>query len=468
MTGALVAGQLEGANWDGAILHGAQIAGELSDSDFRRASLHDVYFISFDASGSDFRGSDVSQARFSSGSLVGARFDGANLQNAWISSTEIENVSFRNADMRGASFNNISSFAGVDFSGADIRGAGFSALTYDGLTLQQIAVTRSYQEKDLSGVNFAHNEWPGSDWSDFRLVGADFNRGLWEGANFSRADLTGADFEFARITGANFTDAIVRQTSFRGTGQYGFTRQMLESTASYKNRDLFGINLEGITMDFWDFRAQDLRGADLRHSSMRGALMDLADLRSALMPPSYGPNDNPQPNDIPNADLSRTIRRTGRLDLLRVDPGEVLTIRNAVDMNGLPTPTNIQLGVAVFDGGGSLRFLLSEDPWKSTIVVPGNRPEYVFSDTLELGFDRDTDPYSLLNKPVQLFLWPRFSRTGEFHIVTDPKYTWDLSQLYSNGTVRLVGIVPEPGTVATALLMTAAGAGVFVRRRRRQ
>ena len=43
----------------------------------------------------------------------------------------------------------------------------------------------------------------------------------------------------------------------------GLTKEQLYSTASYKNKDLRGVNFGGINLSGWDFSGQNLVGASL-------------------------------------------------------------------------------------------------------------------------------------------------------------------------------------------------------------
>ena len=439
--------QLEGALWDGATLREALFfVNTMAETDFRNADVRLVRFSASNLDRSDFRSTDLSGAEFSSTSLIDARFDGALLAMARFVHANLQGVSFANADLRDASFSSTESFAGTDFSGADIIGANFSYATNDGFTVQQLRSTRSYQQRDLSGVDFEGASFPGIDLSGFRLAGGDFNRSNLVGANLSGTDLTGVSFLFADVTDLDLTDAIVRRANFSVTTSGGFMRDTLESTASYKNRELEGINLSSNDLRNWDFRSQDLREARFISSNLEGALFDLADLRGATLP-----------RNLSGVDLQRAILSDGTLSLLRIDEGEVLTIgpapvlirlqppnpRDPVDPNPIPLGVKVT-GLAV-QIDGTLELFVDESEWESTLVF-NPQSEVVVDGLLKLDFDELAQPSAMVGQFYDLFDWPS-ERSGKFEVITDPNHIWDLSDLYTTGVVQLVAIIPEPSAI---------------------
>lgn len=447
---------LEGAMWAGAKLQQTLFfVNSLTGTDFRAADVRRVMFSASTLDDSNFTGADLSNAEFTQASLVRVRFDHALLAGTRFVRTDLTDASFIDADLRGADFVFSDSFAGANFSGADIRGADFSYATSDGFTISQLRSTRSYQERDLSGVNFEGVNFSGVDLSGIRFAGGDFNRANLAGANLRNADLTGVSFLYADVAGLDLTDAVVRRADFNNADSEGFTREMLESTASYKSHRLDGIDLSNNDLRNWNFNGQDLREARFSGSTITGALFQLADLRGAILPTSPG-----------FVNFQRAIRPDGYLTLLRIDAGETFTIRKAPTLVG-PQPTNprepvdpslIPLGVKVIgltaQISGTLELVLDESEWKSTIVFD-SRAEVLIDGILNLRFDELANPSAAVGKSYNLFDWPTAAPNGEFDVITDPKHVWDLSQLYTTGVVQLVAVVPEPSSLCIAILSSA-------------
>lgn len=441
--------QLEGAHWEGATLRDTLFfVNAMAETDFRLADVRQVRFSGSNLDRSDFRGTDLSGTVFSSTSLIGARFDGGQLSTASFVRADLQGANFTDADLRGTKFYSTEDFAGADFSGADIVGADFSYATDAGFTVQQLSSTRSYQQRNLMGVDFESVDFPGIDLSGFHLVGVNFRSADLVGANLSRTDLTGAIFSHAEFADLDLTDAIVRRATFSLAVRKGFTRAMLESTASYKNRELSGIDLAQNDLLNWDFHGQDLREARFVSSDLSGALFDLADLRGAALP-----------SDLSGVDLQRAIRPDGTLSLLRVEDGEILTIHSA--------PTSIAPGVRVFgltvQIDGALELLLGEGEWDSTLIF-SSVSRVTIGGMLKLTFDELANPAAAVGQSFDLFDWSSRALNGEFDVVTDPDHIWDLSGLYTTGVVQLIAVVPEPSTmvIVTGLVICST----LTRRRR--
>jgi uncharacterized protein YjbI with pentapeptide repeats len=445
--------RLEGARWAGANVQGALFfVNTLTATDFRLTDVRSARFSASNLDETNFENTDLSGAEFTETSLIETRFTRGRLVGVRFVRTNLQGADFTGADLRGVTFVSSESLTGTDFSGADIIGADFSYATDDGFTFEQLRATRSYQLRDLSGVVFEGVVFPGIDLSGFRLAGADFNRSNLMGANLSGTDLTGVSFLFANIANLNLTDATVRHANFRNADSQGFTRSMLESTASYRDHRLDGIDLSSNDLENWDFRSQDLRMARFDDSNLDGALFDLSDLRAASLPSS-----------LSGVNLQRAIRPNGDLSILRIDDGEVLTIGSA------PLSVASGIRVAAFQArmGGTLSLLLDENEWESTLVFD-SRAEVTIDGVLELAFDEFATPSAAVGQVYDLFDWPVAARNGEFDVVTDPKHVWDLSNLYTTGFVRLIAVVPEPSTAAffVSLIIYLTSASRTATRRR--
>ncbi|MCY2955010.1 MAG: pentapeptide repeat-containing protein [Planctomycetota bacterium] len=166
------------------------------------------------------------------------------------------------ANLTGASFGDGShepaTLANADFTGAQVVQAGFAGTTSKGFTAAQLYSTASYKARDLRGITLGENDLTG-----------------W---NLANQNLTGASFGWATLTNADFTDAQVAEARFDATTSKGFTSAQLYSTASYKARDLHGINLANHSLSGWNFTGQNLTGA-----SFGGATLTNADFTNSLV-----------------------------------------------------------------------------------------------------------------------------------------------------------------------------------------
>ena len=445
---------LEGALWDGATLNSTLFfVNALSNTDFRQADVRQVMFISSNLLGADFRSTDLTDAEFRESSVVGAHFEGTVLFSALFLHSNLDDADFTNSNLEGARFAFINSFSGTNFSGANIKNASFAYATDAGFTLEQLRSTKSFQERDLSGIDFEGSTFPGADFSGMNLSGVDFNRADLTDADFSYSNLTGVNFDRAIFSGADLTNTIIRRANFRFANSpsaqaVSLTRDIFESTTSFKNRRLDGINLSSNDLRKWDFSGQDLREAVFRDSLLGAAIFDLADLRGAML---Y--------TDLTGLDFTRTIMPDGTLSRLRIDQGEVLTIRSAPELISLEEPPQqppraiapeaaiapfIKLPDHIATIDGTLEILLDDLEWESTLAFDP-RASVNISGTLRLDFDELTNPISSVGRTFDLFNWPLIVN-GTFDIVTHPKHTWDLSNLYSTGEVRLLAI-PEPSSL---------------------
>ena len=159
-----------------------------------------------------------------------ANFTGANLTSASFRNATLKDVKFTNATIKGADF-----YETVIFAGA----------VSVGFTEAQLKSTKSYQEKDLSGINLGHNYLGGWNFSGQNLTSA----------SFSSANLKNADFTNATINGANFSSA-------------NFTEAQLKSTKSYQEKDLSGINLGYHDLSGWSFSGQNLTSAHFYNTTL--------------------------------------------------------------------------------------------------------------------------------------------------------------------------------------------------------
>ena len=187
-----------------------------------------------DVSGRNFAGSDRQYSTWVGTTAIGTIFSSSS--NKGVS---YKYANFTNAILVNASFEMADDFASANFTNAVINGANFSS---SGFTKEQLYSTKSYKNKDISGIDFS---------------GCSFRN-----CDFSGQDLTNAKFSFSELDNANFTNAVITGADFSLTAGR-FTKDMLYSTKSYKDKDLSGINLEYLALTNLDFSGQNLTNANI-------------------------------------------------------------------------------------------------------------------------------------------------------------------------------------------------------------
>ncbi|MFO0901154.1 MAG: pentapeptide repeat-containing protein [Pirellulales bacterium] len=267
---------LSGANLSGATLWESTLIGaDLTEAVVVGAVFDDTTNRGFThaqlASTASYRAKDLHGIVLRANDLTGWDFSGQDLTGAGFGSRE---------DRSRFEFLDPSTLTNANLGDAVVKGADFRGTTSAGLTLAQLASTASYKAKDLQGIGLADNNLTDWDFSGQNLTGAVF---VWIGdgpsvpfrggstltnANLSGATLTGANLHRTTLTGANLNDAVVVGANFPGT--HGFTQAQLASTASYKAKDLHGINLASNDLTGWDFSGQNLTGAQFGYYGIEG------------------------------------------------------------------------------------------------------------------------------------------------------------------------------------------------------
>ncbi len=252
----------------------------LTSACFEEATLTDVNFTNANLSSANLTYARLTDVDFTDATIKGTSFFLTGFAERQLQSTksykekDLSGINLGGKDLSGWNFNgqNLSSasfsqatLTGADFTDATIKGADFSDTVYvgEGFTEAMLKSTKSYKEKDLSGINLGFNN----------LSGWNFNGQNLSSASFSQAKLIGADFTDATIKGANFVDAVSE----------GFTEAMLKSTKSYKEGDLSHINFSDNDFSDWDFTGQSLQNANLTRTVVYDTNLTAADLRGAKL-----------------------------------------------------------------------------------------------------------------------------------------------------------------------------------------
>jgi uncharacterized protein YjbI with pentapeptide repeats len=140
---------------------------------------------------------------------------------------------------------------------------------------------------DLTQAFFFGSWLDHSRFNGANLTGADLLAASLTNADLSGANLTNARLGYvgydcytcaAILTNANFAGAVITGTQFSDTTSRGFTKEQLYSTASYQQKNLWGIVLSSNNLTGWDFSGQDFSGAvfydaTLTNANLAGAMV---------------------------------------------------------------------------------------------------------------------------------------------------------------------------------------------------
>jgi uncharacterized protein YjbI with pentapeptide repeats len=255
------------------------------------------------------------------------------------------------ADLRGGDFE-YTFFKDAAFDDADIRNTRMTGVTESyadyGFTAAQLYSTKSYKQKDLSGIWFDYNRLDGWDFSGQNLRNAWFYASSVSNANFTGADIRGAEVSslsmaqlistasyqtgdlsdvnfgtFANkpglslagknLTGAKIGGGAVGTADFTGAtilraSLSHITPTQLYSTKSYQDKDLRETNWGG-QQTGWNFASQDLSGArfygaDLTGTNFRDARLKDGYFRSARFASADLTDADIRGADFVDADLS--------------------------------------------------------------------------------------------------------------------------------------------------------------------
>jgi len=409
-----------GADFTGAILTGADMTRMYgltesmlkSSANYQARNLDGILLGSNDMHGWDFSGQSMigtalgSQFPFTI--LTDANLRGADLTRGYLSQARAER-----ADFTGATF------LRSNIWGLHIDGAIFDDTTSRGLLFTHMSSTATYSSGSLTGVSLRWNDL--SNWS------------------FAGKYLTDVDFSHSTLANLNLADATISGVAFRDTTARGFTEAILRSTASYRSRQMEGINLLANDLRGWDFRGQDLTDATFALPGIEPARLDMAnlggaDLRGATL------------DGISGFHHANMIWPDGSIQGLELTAGTTLTIRDDDGVSkpsprGRPVPrAPIPIRVhdqALVNEGGTLQLEFDADPWDSLIAFNAGTPVQLRGN-LDLTFSAGTKVSSMWGRKLRLFDWT--GTTPEGRLTLTGPYRWDESKLYTTGEVTLLGL----------------------------
>jgi uncharacterized protein YjbI with pentapeptide repeats len=230
LSGAVLRSNLTAANFNGAIVRGADFGGDPSYGIY--GSLISAQQLYSTASYNDH---DLRGIKLDANDLTKWNFSGQNLSNADLSNSILTNAKLSGATVQGASFTNSR-----------------------GLTTAQFYSTASYASGNLARISLAQNDLAGWNFSSQKLVHATFSNSNLQGANFSNANLAKATFSGTDASGSRFDHANLSNADLASSN----LTQATFSNANLRNADLIAANLTQANFANADLSGADLRGAN--------------------------------------------------------------------------------------------------------------------------------------------------------------------------------------------------------------
>lgn len=321
------------SSWYKTIASGVQFTGSnltnanfnsatLNDTDFTDTNLTNANFTKATLTGADLSGAEIRGAKFANttgftsemlcstasyankdlsgvyvsyATIDGVNFDGVNLSDVSFFLCTITNVDFTKTATPDFNLTlQSSTLSNVNFTGLNLEKVQLSGVTYgEGVNYTDVILpsgsahlgeiptevlmqTWNYKSGTLNLALFNNNRLNGLDLEGFR-VSSNFSRSSLQNANFKDADLTGSDFGSADLSGADFTDAIINDVWMDNSN---FTSQQLESTKSYKQKDLSGVNMTRLNISF---EGKDLSGFDLSNTNLERINLENAIFEDAII-----------------------------------------------------------------------------------------------------------------------------------------------------------------------------------------
>lgn len=185
--------------------------------------------------------------------------------------SDYTNASFRNADLTNASFEG-ATMNDIDATDAIIKGASFREAKMNDMAI--LTKTKSYKDKDLSGVDLGVNYSKITkiyiyDFSGFNLTGAYLCANLY---NPDNPNYTNPDGIF------KYDDAIILGATM---SKIAFRKEQLCSTKSYKDKMLDGITVSETNFANIDFRGVSLKNTTFSYMNLSNANFSNANLSGA-------------------------------------------------------------------------------------------------------------------------------------------------------------------------------------------
>ena len=228
-------------------------------------------------SGRSFVGESHKNSVWDGVTAIGTEFSRYTYEGDTTYISDYSNSSWKNADLTNASFEG-AILKDVNIAGTIIKGASFENAELNDMVA--LTKTKSYVDKDLSGVNLRINTFKITniaiyDFSGFNLTGASLCANLYNPDNPYYTNPDGLfKYDDAIILGANME-------------KIWFQKEQLCSTKSYKDKVLDGIAVSETNLSDIDFSGVSLKNTNFNHINLTGANFSNADLTGAKFDSLY-------------------------------------------------------------------------------------------------------------------------------------------------------------------------------------
>ena len=168
---------------------------DISGFDFSELNLSSGGIVHSTCLNSDFTETNLTSTNLYSSNFAGSNFNKSDLTNTYFNKSSLANTNLSNANLTGAEFTD-----DTDFTGATINGADLTSTVENGFTFAHLESTKSYADKNLSGVIFDYNDIGAWNLSGLNLQNTSFFASKIAGTNFSNSDLRGAGISVTKGT----------------------------------------------------------------------------------------------------------------------------------------------------------------------------------------------------------------------------------------------------------------------------
>jgi|GEM_PF-348829 len=492
---------LRGADFTGATLTGFVCVYGVSAEDaiFTDADLSDAHFYepSYPFYSSSFS-SNLSGAKFIRASLTRANLRYATLTDANFTDADLTDAGLRYATLRGANFTRANlryaTLTDADFTDSVITGANFDS---SDLMLSQLYSTKSYKDKNLSGVLLNCLNLSEGDFKGQNLTSADLSFATLTNADFTGATLTNVLIAAVSAQNVNFTDSDLSDanfcsfhhnpTHFSDLSGAKFIRAKLTSAdlsfATLTNADFTGATLTNVLIaavsaqnvnftdsdlsnaNFYDFDHKSTHFSDLSGAKFIRANLTRADLRYATFTNANFTNANLtnaylRDAELGGANFTGADLRGASYEEIYLDDAEIKnTILTDGDISGFSmTSTEDNFVVRKYtpkvEGGESISAKIQEDATISggaVLSVAEGGALDISTITLAFGIDNEDETISSISvaesgsvtlasgAKIVIDYAGRFNENTRFAVMnwTDSSSIVGLNSLTKGGTLSL-------------------------------
>ena len=504
-------------------------------SEFGKYNLKNTAFRNVNFTSSNFANADLSNGSLLECTLDGSNFMNANLSHTSLRSAKLSDVNFNNAYIEYTDFSysnltkerlyttksyknknltgiKITNVKGWDFTGQNLNSACFrdmdettvftdavvSNMNVSNFTIDQLYSTKSFKDKDLSGV--IRNNAEKIDLSGFNLTNATIGIATYNKSQYSqypsgRYTEYDTDLTDAIINGATIKRSIGPTVNGHGVGSYdaSYMCDKIYSTKSYKDKNLSGVkfvdvkSLDGInlsdqnimnvsfgdaTLDYAYFYNSDFRGGggtwiqsskiytkntiwtdgEIKSFNMKSS-SDYLLIRKYIPATTGGAMINAKIVD--DATISGgAVLTLEEGAVLEVSAGKTLTVSDngeiVFDVDAATDDTNI-----ILNSGSKLVF---GDNSKFTINLTGEVSE---TDPLLFTVIKAADDSYVLG----LDTLPKDNIILNVNGTAYDTSKWGINFNPTTGTLDINVNVPEPASIATIFAALALGLAAYRRRK---